>query len=293
MTSIDRPLVSVIIPAYNSEDFIQQAIESVLCQTHANLEVIVVDDGSSDKTPEIVKALASSDPRVSYIHQINQGQSSARNAGIDKARGRYIAFLDSDDIMLPNKIEEQVSYLEHNPACGLSYCKIFHFFERDSDRLFYFKLPHPSGYLFEELLAGNFINPLSAVVRKDLLDKFGGFPSELKFAEDQCLWLKLSYHRVRFDYLDKPLAHYRIRSRSLTNQANYLVESGMNSLRLMHLVKSWMTEEEIKKIDFSRLVRQCLRKIRIGKIISGRGALSRLLAWFYQSYRYRRLEKIS
>ena len=110
------PIVSVIIPAYNAERFIPQAIQSVLEQTYQSYEIIVVDDGSTDKTKDILKEF---EDKVCCIYQENQGPSAARNAGIKISQGRYICFLDADDIWTPDKLEVQVEFLECHPDISL------------------------------------------------------------------------------------------------------------------------------------------------------------------------------
>jgi glycosyltransferase involved in cell wall biosynthesis len=113
----DAPLVSVVIAAFNAERFLAEAISSVLNQTHRELEVIVVDDGSTDSTASVVER--SLDPRVRLLRQPNKGVSMARNAGIEAARGEYVAFLDADDVWLPSKVERQLSVFRQHPAMGL------------------------------------------------------------------------------------------------------------------------------------------------------------------------------
>ncbi len=111
---LEQPLVSVIIPTYNRADLIGHTLDSAINQSYRNLEIIVIDDGSVDNTEEVVKAIG--DSRIRYIrHQTNCGGSTARNTGIEAARGEYIAFLDSDDIWVPNKIQLQLASIQMHP----------------------------------------------------------------------------------------------------------------------------------------------------------------------------------
>ena len=112
------PRVSVIIPTYNSARFVVQAVESVLAQTYSDFEVIVVDDGSTDNTPV---ALAGYRQKIRYLHQENRGPSAARNAGYRASQGDYVLFLDSDDLIPPDTLERQVSFLNDHPEFGLVY----------------------------------------------------------------------------------------------------------------------------------------------------------------------------
>lgn len=106
--SPNLPLVSVIIPAYNAESFIEETLKSVLAQTYPAIEVLVIDDGSQDRTPEIVAGMAERDPRVVLVKQSNAGVAAARNLGIDQSKGEFIAPIDADDIWYPENLEKQV-----------------------------------------------------------------------------------------------------------------------------------------------------------------------------------------
>src|SRR5436309_14667644 len=115
-----KPLVSVVIPVYNGERYLADAIQSVLDQTYRNFEVIVVDDGSTDRSAEIAKRFGEA---VRYVYRTNGGVCKARNAGIAAARGAYIAFLDQDDLWLHDKLAAQVAYLDSHPEAGAVYCQ--------------------------------------------------------------------------------------------------------------------------------------------------------------------------
>ena len=127
----DKPLVSVIVPAYNAEAYIAHTLNSVLSQTYNNIEVIVVDDGSNDETANIVESIIQSDDRVTLLQQPNSGVAAARNLAIQKSRGEYIAPIDADDIWYPQKIEKQVHCMLHaDPSVGLVYAWSVHIDER-------------------------------------------------------------------------------------------------------------------------------------------------------------------
>ncbi len=130
-----KQLVSVVIPLYNAEKYIEETMQSILNQTYQNIEIIVVDDGSKDQSPTIVKELQRKHPeKVRYIHQKNQGVSVARNTGIEHANGEYVAFLDSDDLWHPSKIEKQVQsmHLNNMDAC---YCGYMNFYEETGEKV--------------------------------------------------------------------------------------------------------------------------------------------------------------
>ena len=286
-----KPLVSIITPAYNAGSFIGETIESVLRQTYEHWEMIIVDDGSMDNTAEVVKSF--SDPRVHYLHQKNAGQSSARNLAIEAAKGKYIALLDHDDIFYPDKLTKQVAYMEAHPDCGFCYCKIYHFYNEHPDQPYYFPLPHPSGQLFGDLLVSNFINPLSVMIRKDVLEKFGAFEPKFPWADEQYLWLKLAYHKVSFCYLDTPLGQCRLHPVSFTNRPNYYLKSREQCLEILDLFGQKMTDEEKAKYNLEGLEKSMRERMIIGKLMAGNNPFSRLLHKLYLYNRRRRLQKVT
>lgn len=185
------PRVSVIIPTYNSAAMVQEAIGSVLAQTYADLEVVVMDDGSTDDTESVVRRFGD---RVRYFKQENQGVSAARNAGINKSLGDYVAFLDSDDLWLPEKLSAQIPLLEADPTLGLVYCDWSVVSREALLQSSYLKdLPAASGYVFDELIQSGFILTSGVVLRRGCLDDVGAFDKSLAIAQDYDLWLRISY----------------------------------------------------------------------------------------------------
>ena len=158
------PLVSVIVPAFNAERFLRQALESVLAQSYRPLDVIVVDDGSLDGTADIARSYT----EVRYMHQSNQGHAAARNAGLRVASGEFVSFLDADDLWAPNKLELQVGYLLKHPEVGYAIAK---------QRLFLEPGMRVPPWLRRELLqddqAGYLLGTL--VVRRSVLERIGAF----------------------------------------------------------------------------------------------------------------------
>ena len=186
-------LISVIIPTYNSAKFLSQAIDSAIKQTYQHLEIIVVDDGSTDNTKEIIKRYI---PKINYIEQINAGPARARNAGVYHARGQYIAFLDSDDIWLPNKIEMQMKVFSEKPDIALVYGKIVNFNNNTNEDLAEFPQECYSGNIFDHLLREQLIPLPSVLVRKKVLDTVGLFNETLLTAEDTNLWLRIAKNNI-------------------------------------------------------------------------------------------------
>ena len=199
MVELNRPTVSVVIPAYNRAHIVGRAVRSVLNQTYQGFELIVVDDGSADDTGGAVKAFK--DGRLRYLrHEKNRGAAAARNRGIGAARGRYVAFLDSDDEWLPEKLAKEVAVFQASgPAVGLVYCGKA-LLNEESDRILKVRMPTSQGDVYEKLLAWDFIGSSSRVtVRKETLDAVGGFDEQFKTCHDWELWLRVArVSRVAF-----------------------------------------------------------------------------------------------
>jgi glycosyltransferase involved in cell wall biosynthesis len=216
----NAPLVTVIIPTYNRAHLLSRAIRSVLCQTFQEWELIIVDDGSVDNTEEIVKGF--SDPRVRYIrHQANRGESAARNTGIQMARGKYIAFLDSDDEWLPEKLEKQLKIFENSDdEVGVVYTgAVFIDDETGKQRI---KKPRAKGWIFIEELAFNPVgSPSRVMVKRECFDKCGGFDEKM-LLPDWDMWIRLA-EQYKFDYVEDPLVRYFEHRGSVSAQADRLI----------------------------------------------------------------------
>lgn len=184
--SNSTPLVSVIIPAYNAENFIAKTLESVLSQTYQNMEVLVIDDGSQDTTAKIVESIAQKDSRVTLLKQENLGVAAARNTGINNSIGEFIAPLDADDIWYPQNLEKQVQcLLQAEQSVGLVYSWSVDINEEDKltgD----FRASNIEGDVFKTLLCHNFLgNASSTLIRRSCVEKIGGYSTQLKAQDAQ------------------------------------------------------------------------------------------------------------
>ena len=195
-----HPTVSVIIPTYNRAGMLQEAVDSVLAQDYSDFELIVIDDGSTDETPQILKDYGT---KIKVIRQHNHGVSAARNRGIAAASGGFIAFLDSDDLWLPGKLTIQTKFLKSTPDALI--CQTEEIWIRDGVRV------NPrerhqkySGMIFERSLALCLVSPSAVMVRRGLFDKFGLFDESLPACEDYDLWLRVSC-RCPVYLINKPL----------------------------------------------------------------------------------------
>jgi len=196
--------VSVIIPTYNRAGFLQTSIESVLGQTHGDLEVIVVDDGSSDHTGEVVAAL--DDARVRYLrHGQNRGAAAARNTGLKHASGKYVAFQDSDDEWLPEKLGLQVEALDRaGHKVGVVHTGFSRVSGRKNRSTDWLPKHLRSGDIGRRILGGNFIGTPTAVVRKECFKTAGLFDTRLPQLEDWEMWIRVA-QLYRVAYMDRSL----------------------------------------------------------------------------------------
>ena len=209
------PILSIVIPAYNVEAFIIQAVMSALSQGLQDLEVLVIDDGSTDRTAALVGKIQ--DPRLRLIRQENRGLSGARNTGIRNARGRFIGFLDGDDEWLPEKAESQVAIMEADPTIGITFSHSRYIDENGAEtgRVLFSRIESPT---IEEMIRRNRIgNGSSPVVRAECFEQAGLFDESLRSCEDWEMWIRiLRETKLRFQLVPEFLTYYRINTRSLS-----------------------------------------------------------------------------
>jgi glycosyltransferase involved in cell wall biosynthesis len=222
------PLVSVIIPTYNSADFLPQAIDSVLQQTYENIEIIVIDDGSTDHTEAVLKPYTE---RIRYFKKPNGGPSAARNMGIAEAQGEFIAFQDADDLWLPEKLQLQMDYLTAHAEIAVVYTDLTQF---DLQGQVSISLVErygaiPSGYIFEELLVNHAITLSSVIVRRSCIDEVGAFDESLIGAEDYNFYLRLA-RKFQFGFLNQALVQKRLHTNNLSDNLEQMCEDEIKNL---------------------------------------------------------------
>ncbi len=275
------PNVSVIIPAYNGARFLPEAIESVLAQTYKDYEIIVVDDGSTDNTKEILKPYFD---KIKYIHQQNQGAATARNTGIRHSQGEYIAFLDADDVWLPEKLHTQVYYLDNNPEVAMVYSRSFTISgdgELISKKSSY--KDFPSGEIFNILfLHSFFIYTSTVVVRRRILDTVGLFDESLITSEDRDLWLRIA-REFKVSGITKYLCKYRNTDGSLSKNK----EIPFNEKRRV-IEKNYELSKDLGRPIAPALYKKALARLffRTGKWHLSRGERKEALENFSQSLKY-------
>lgn len=199
-----NPCVSIVIPTYNRAHLIKKSLKSVLNQTYQNFEIIVVDDGSTDNTQEILESF--NENRIKYIkHKQNKGTAAARNTGIKHSKCDFIAFQDSDDEWFPEKLEKEMKAFENSTIkVGVVYTGLWYVKNNSKKYVPYPQITKKEGNIHDELLTGNFVSGLS-VIRKICFEKLGLFNESLPSLEDWELYIRISKYFC-FKFIDEPLA---------------------------------------------------------------------------------------
>jgi glycosyltransferase involved in cell wall biosynthesis len=265
------PLVSVIIPTYNRASFLLEAIDSVFMQTFENVELIVIDDGSTDETAEALKKYQD---RLIYQVQDNQGVSAARNYGLLLSQGKWIAFLDSDDLWLPKKLETQLHFFSQNPEAVI--CQTDEIWIRNGRRVNPQKKHQKfSGDIFAPSLKLCLVSPSAVMIQRDLFDRVGCFDEALPACEDYDLWLRIS-SQFPIYLINQPLVikrggHPDQLSRTIPALDRFRIQALIKLLHSEHLTGQ-QTISVLKELETKcRIYGQgCLNR---GKIEEGRDVL--------------------
>lgn len=230
---MSEPLVSIIMPNYNGSLYLIQALDSIIAQSYKNIEIIVVDDGSTDNSLEILHQYAAKTLALTVITQNNAGVADARNTGIVNAKGDYIAFLDSDDFWHPEKLTLQVNFLEEKPNYAACYSS-FLVWSPNTDKQY--QEPNNmyttvnvqlnstldesfSGWIYHLLLKDVYVWTGTIIIRKEVFDDIGFFSKKLKIGEDHDLWLRIA-DKYQLAKLQFPTALYRTNPISVTKSVH-------------------------------------------------------------------------
>lgn len=259
-----QPLVSVIIPAYNCARYLPAAIESALRQTYPTTEIIVVDDGSTDETPEVLSRY----PSIVAIRQKNGGLSHARNQGIGKARGEYIALLDGDDIWPDGKLAEQMAIIQANPEVGVLFGNARRFaddgwteaplFERYGLDAEYFGDKQQVMEPLKKLLRMNFIPVGTAVVKKAWLIEAGLFDENFRRVEDWDIWLRIALKHP-FHYSERVWKLKRVHSTNLSNDTEAMALAAIEVMQ--KLKREHAGELSASGVDIQEPLKQSYRSL--------------------------------
>jgi len=239
---VKDPLVSVMMPTFNVEGYVSQAIESVFIQTYSNWELIIVDDGSTDKTPIILAEYAKKDSRVKVYYKSHQGRGKARNSCLEYSQGEYIAVCDSDDISFPERFEKQVKFLEMNPKIGVVGAQLCSFAIDpvfDKEKLIYW--PTDTLKVSHALRKGKMrVSNCAAMIRTSLFEEYGNYNEKLNRAQDYEFFRRIALQGVYLTNLTDVLVYYRqnsvpsfpyfVESETYKYYANYIQSGGDKAL---------------------------------------------------------------
>ena len=236
--------VSVVMPVHNGQQFIRQSIQSALDQVGCEVELIVVDDGSTDNTAQIVRSFGA---RVRYVFQANAGPAAARNAGIEFAQHEWIAFLDADDLWTSDKLSRQLKLAQDIDA-QLVYSNTKNFGSDDVDELRSVPDEMPAGDVYHHLLLDNFVTLSSVLIRRETLISVDGFRTSYRGTEDWDLWLRLSSAGVEFHPIREPLVQYRWLDNSLSKSHRRMKELREQTLNaaLSRRASNWVTRRRAR-----------------------------------------------
>lgn len=241
--------VSIIVPCYNQAEYLDECLQSVLNQTYSNWECFIVNDGSTDKTEITAKKWAQKDPRFVYIYKKNGGLSSARNSGLEAAKGKYIQFLDSDDILDKNKLQMSLDALDKasdsNLKVAISNFKMFVANPDDSSSA-YCDLK-PEQFNFESLVynwGDSFTIPIHCGLFEALLFTGFRFPENIKSKEDWVMWVSIFHKNTKAIFIDKPLALYRRNPSSMTMKQ----DMSQDYMAACEYLKKFLTDDEYQKL---------------------------------------------
>lgn len=259
-----NPAVSIVIPAYNVSPWISETLDSVLGQTFTGYEIIVVNDGSND-TQELEKALEPYFDKIIYAKQENLGASEARNAAISLARGAYIAFLDGDDIWMPNFLESQIEFLESSDL-DMVYCDAKLFGDNYSQNETFMHKAPSNGKVTTESLISTECNVITSgtVLRKNLLEKHGLFSTDAKRIEDFDLWFRLCKNGAKIGYQKKALLRYRVRKSGLSGSNIQRCERTISAFQSIRK-KYELNEKELRSWNRQMKLLQAELELETGK----------------------------
>jgi glycosyltransferase involved in cell wall biosynthesis len=264
--------ISVIIPAYNQGHYLGEAIQSVIDQTYPDFELVVVDDGSTDKTAQV--ACSFSDPRIRYIHQENRGLSAARNTGILRSSGEYLTFLDSDDLFVADKLETLLNAMQRDPELGFVAGQAVLIDENALPLGKVFDTPLPENPA--HLLLWNPLHVCSVMMRRDWQKKVGLFDESLHAYEDWDMWLRLARAGCRMGWVPHPVSLYRFHTRQMTRDKERMTTATFAVLEKVYndpdLPEEWLALKD--RAYSSAYMRAAIQAFRMGDTQEGAEALA-------------------
>jgi glycosyltransferase involved in cell wall biosynthesis len=281
--TVAEPTHTVLVPAYNAAQTVAEAIRSVTAQTTDSFEVIAVDDGSSDATPELLDEMSKGDSRIRLVRQRNAGPSAARNAAIERAAGTYLTFLDSDDLLMPRYLEAMEEIFSRSPGAGLAYARAWVLDEAAGGGRVRRGIWPPPGYVTGSRLApddpvvalasGNYVGAVQTATR-EAVERVGGLDVDLRQAEDYDLWLRIAIAGFGIVSGPEALAVVRNRAGSLSKDELELGEG------VRAVCRRLISEYEVSDEARAAAAAQLERTNRMIEVLDGsaslRGAIRRV-----------------
>ncbi len=262
-----QPQVSIIIPCYNQERYILDCLQSVKQQSFVDWECIIINDGSTDQSKELIESYIQNEPQFKLINGTNQGVSAARNTGFKSAKGKYLQFLDADDLILPDKIETHVKFLEKNPDIDIVYCRYKHLFQETGKTASY-PFNNVSDKPLENFLflwdRGVSIPPHAPLYRKAIWkEDYLPYPEDYNLRyEDWVFWVRTSLLNLSFYETTEPLVLYRIHG------ANFCANTFQVAVNMLNAAKyiQGIIPEELGYIFWEKTVQHVLNNYHSEKI---------------------------
>lgn len=260
---MSNPMITVVVPCYNYGRFVGETLESILQQSYTDWECIVIDDGSTDNTREVVEPYAAKYENIIYHYQKNGGLPNARNAGIRLAKGKYLQFLDADDLLESRKFERQMDCFKANPNLDLVYSGLRYFQNETPEKLIYsssvFNSPwtlDKSGNgkdLLKYLIVSCSIMPPMPLIKKESVLRIGAFKEGMKSCEDWEFWLRCAYNNFQFQYIDEAglRSKMRLHPSSMTRNRMVLVA---NMIIVRELLDEKLEDENLRKLNKAYMV---------------------------------------
>ena len=258
-----KVLVSVIIPAYNAAHFLPEVIQSVLDQSYRNWEMLVIDDGSTDRTVEIVKEYCEKDDRVHLISKLNEGVSKARNLGVQLAKGELVAFLDSDDLWLSEKLLSHVEFMGQHPKVAVSFARV-ELIETNGKSTHKLTNNIADNLQPQDLFYSNpTVTTSNLVIRKSVFEQLNGFDDTMKYNEDVDLLFRLSLDaKWKIEGIDQVLTQYRLHSSGLSSTLHKMEDGWVKLMNKARQAAPQLVDEHYSAAQAAQLqylARQTLR----------------------------------
>jgi len=245
------PLVSILVPAYNAERYLRETLDSAFAQTYPSIEVVVIDDGSRDRTLEILKSYK--EKRLRYVSRENRGIAKTRNELLRESRGELLAFLDSDDIYLPEKVAREAGFLVAHPDYDAVYCDLRYFFDGEPEKLFRHRYTFHSGDIFTELLKRQFITNTTLMIRRSVIDRIGPFSETAREVEDWSYFLRMARVGMKFGFIAEDLVRFRLRWDNNTRFEKQLAIQS-DALDIFEELKRDMTQPERERYRLDDII---------------------------------------